>query len=665
LKSAAVRLVPNKLKAWWQRVHKTPIDSRVRATEKVPSSHHGPYWKLQQAFSALANGLDGRAELQHAVRAWRSLAEDVDRPLMVPVMGHFKAGKSTFLNALLGNELLCSDVLPATAAVTVLRYGSEPRLRAFFADRGPKDYPFEKLRDISAEGDREWARLREQLSHIEVILPNARLKQVTLVDTPGLNSVHGLHTRVTKDFIERADAIIWLFACPQVGTKTELDEIRKLPDGCRPYAVINQIDLLDPDEQPVDEFLGDVARRLGDSVRYPIGVSARLALSGLDGGGKDALAASRWRDFVHVLDGQILAGSADRKAIRIVERIEAALDLVLAFAESKHEEIRNAALALRQGEEYESNVRGRIEDLARLARAWQESPASDSADLIVAAAALGDDVDQCAALNQRREAMVGVLDGVATEAEQLTQEEERLKSRIQEFQRRLAGHNARVEKYMHSGLFGGPPVFGRMFDGGKRDRLEAEELALQGESAELDSSASVHDSEVALFKSRLARVKQECDEFVREVYAAIIRSTKALEHSLEHRDESRQEAHTKIKEYMWVGGVLRGLLENAIPTLEQGLSQFATASKPCEQRLGTISERLRKLRLCSDAIHHELQISNAVAAPSPPRGRISSELEREQQMSLARIKESISSPETTEHHAHRYSGPQSLDQAIS
>lgn len=617
-----MRSVTSILSVCWRRVRDGNVKV-VHLTNEEPATN-GPYWQLQEAFSAFASVLDGHPNLRRLAAAWRNLAWDVNGPLMIPVMGHFKAGKSTFLNALLGESLLCADVLPATAAVTVLRYGPRKQLRAFFPDRAPRVFAFEELHGISSETNQEWSGLREQLSHLEVSLPNPRLKGMTLVDTPGLNSIHGLHTRVTKDFVERADAIIWLFACPQVGTRTELDEIRKLPNGCRPYAVVNQIDLLDPEEQSIDEFLDDVGRRLGSSIHHPIGVSAKLALA-RDTATYGASPCNSWKNFIKVLDNEILAGSTQRKRSRILERIEVALDLVLEFAESERDEIHNAALALAQGRDYEENLLKRIQSLADLARTWRGTPECDAVDIVARAPILVDDVPRANSLNQRCKALAGFLDGVTAECEQLAQEQERLKLRSEDYRKRLTDHAARLGEYLHSGLFGGPPVLGRLFDGGKRDKLELEEAQLKREATEETLSASQHANNVKAYRSRLGRVQRECSEFVAEVYVAIVEGVKRFEYDLKHRDESQTRAHLNIKEHAWVSTILRTVADRCVPQLERGIHESLAPSS--QHKIGAIADRLNRLRVCADVVDNELRRSECASEPPPGRDRTSRELE--------------------------------------
>jgi len=85
-------------------------------------------------------------------------------------MGEFNAGKSTLLNALLGQDLLKVHVLPTTASVTMLRRGKPGTVLAHAKNNEVRKWPMSKLNWLSAEGDEEAASVRESISHIEVPL---------------------------------------------------------------------------------------------------------------------------------------------------------------------------------------------------------------------------------------------------------------------------------------------------------------------------------------------------------------------------------------------------------------------------------------------------------------------------------------------------------------
>jgi GTPase SAR1 family protein len=155
-------------------------------------------------------------------KCYRKLHE----PMRVAVVGSIKAGKSTLMNALLGERILTTGTLEATYNVNWLCYGTEPRLRIYFEDsRNPEEKSFENLQKITArlqEDDPEVARLtptekkqlQEYLNSIEYIQLNYAseiLKTINLIDTPGLNSYYAKDSANTLKFLAQADAILYLF----------------------------------------------------------------------------------------------------------------------------------------------------------------------------------------------------------------------------------------------------------------------------------------------------------------------------------------------------------------------------------------------------------------------------------------------------------------------
>ncbi|QOR66364.1 dynamin family protein [Cytobacillus suaedae] len=210
------------------------------------------------------------------------LKEDSNEKVMLMIMGEFKSGKSTFLNAIMGMDLLRSDVTPATAVSTIIKYGPKINLTAHFKNGSTKTFEPNFLHSLSAEGDQAGELVRQSLDYLVLEVPNDRLKEITLIDTPGLNAGNDLHTDATKRFIERTDDILYLFKYGMIGRKSEIGSIEELRQrGFYPLGVVNAIDLhFDQSTEDLDEFLTNEKRKLQDYVRDLIGVSSIDALEG-------------------------------------------------------------------------------------------------------------------------------------------------------------------------------------------------------------------------------------------------------------------------------------------------------------------------------------------------------------------------------------------------
>ncbi len=112
----------------------------------------------------------------------QNLLQDVREPLLFVVVGEVKAGKSTLLNALFGQEFCKVDVLPATDRIYIFKHG-----------------PREQTIDVSA--------------HVtERYQPITFLHDFNIVDTPGTNTMVAEHQTITENFIPRADLVLFVFS---------------------------------------------------------------------------------------------------------------------------------------------------------------------------------------------------------------------------------------------------------------------------------------------------------------------------------------------------------------------------------------------------------------------------------------------------------------------
>ena len=112
----------------------------------------------------------------------QNLLKDVREPLLFVVVGEVKAGKSSLLNALFGQEFCKVDVLPATDRVYIFKHG-----------------PREETVDVSAQVTERYQ-------------PIAFLENFNIVDTPGTNTMVAEHQEITENFIPRADLVLFVFS---------------------------------------------------------------------------------------------------------------------------------------------------------------------------------------------------------------------------------------------------------------------------------------------------------------------------------------------------------------------------------------------------------------------------------------------------------------------
>jgi len=142
-----------------------------------------------------------------------AIAERLDEPLRVAVAGKVKAGKSTLLNALVGEELAPTDAGECTRLVTWYRNGHTYRVELHRNDGSTRQVPFQ--RDAGAlDIDLQGVPLGE-IDHLDVTWPSQRLAELTLIDTPGLGSL-------SSDVSARSEAFL---ALDDDAEPTEVDAV--------------------------------------------------------------------------------------------------------------------------------------------------------------------------------------------------------------------------------------------------------------------------------------------------------------------------------------------------------------------------------------------------------------------------------------------------------
>jgi len=125
----------------------------------------------------------------------------------VAVLGQFKAGKSSFLNGLIGAPVLPVDVLPSTAVVTRIGYGPRERVTVHDLAGERTEVPRHRLAEFVTE--RGNPANEKRVAVVDVELPSlAPYEGIRFVDTPGLGSVFAHNTRVSRDWMPRVGAVL-------------------------------------------------------------------------------------------------------------------------------------------------------------------------------------------------------------------------------------------------------------------------------------------------------------------------------------------------------------------------------------------------------------------------------------------------------------------------
>ncbi len=196
------------------------------------------------------------------------------------ILGEFKRGKSTLVNALLGANVLPTGVIPLTSITTVILYGEQPHISVLFQDGRRDELEISELAKYVTERGNPKNTFAVDL--VEVRYPSPLLKDsVRVVDTPGTGSVNLHNTETTYSFLPEADAALFVLSADQPASINELKFLNDAKDWIEKFFFVqNKIDILtDEERKETLEFLTrSLTEQLGTTpVVYP--VSARHALS--------------------------------------------------------------------------------------------------------------------------------------------------------------------------------------------------------------------------------------------------------------------------------------------------------------------------------------------------------------------------------------------------
>ncbi|MFM9964371.1 MAG: dynamin family protein [Planctomycetaceae bacterium] len=156
----------------------------------------------------------------------------VENRYQVLVMGEAKRGKSTFVNALIGCDLLPTDVDVATCQVFRVAKADQPAYRLRFLDGSSQDIAAEELVKVGsqvAQDELPETRIEQALKWIEVDVPARFLPdEIVLLDTPGLGALYASHAEITHRFLPEADAVIFVFDAASPISESELQIVAQV-----------------------------------------------------------------------------------------------------------------------------------------------------------------------------------------------------------------------------------------------------------------------------------------------------------------------------------------------------------------------------------------------------------------------------------------------------
>ena len=197
-------------------------------------------------------------EFDHETKKISSLMSRLlEGRLHLAVLGQFKRGKSTLLNAFVEEPVLPVSVVPLTSVPTFIRFGEHSMIRVHYTGkRSAEEYiggsTSERtaflVKHVTEEGN---PKNELGVTEVEVLLPSPLLsKGVVLIDTPGIGSTFRHNTQATLNFLQQCDAAFFLISADPPISEVELDFLEQVRQKVpRLFFVLNKIDYLNAEER--------------------------------------------------------------------------------------------------------------------------------------------------------------------------------------------------------------------------------------------------------------------------------------------------------------------------------------------------------------------------------------------------------------------------------
>jgi len=220
------------------------------ASRLLTSSAERQLVDVRRHLAELRDLLIGLPAVGSDVEALVASIQQLDELFMIVVVGEFNAGKSAVVNALLGQRVFDEGVTPTTARIQLIRYGA-----------------------TAGSGD-------DGSGTLVVAAPVELLRDLQIVDTPGTNAIHREHERLTREFVPRADLVLFVTSADRPFTESERTFLEAIRDwGKKIVVLVNKADIFQTDAE-LSEVLTFVDRAATQSLGMPaqrFAVSARRA----------------------------------------------------------------------------------------------------------------------------------------------------------------------------------------------------------------------------------------------------------------------------------------------------------------------------------------------------------------------------------------------------
>ena len=213
--------------------------------------NQSPLRKNQQ----LADLVSLTPQVQDISMRLSTIKADLNTTLRVFLIGEVKAGKSTLINALVGQDLSPTNILEATAAIWELGYAEQSSTTIVYKDGQEQVVEHSDIMSFFGTSD-EQLELAEKVAKIVVKTHQHQFKELLLIDSPGLATITNQNAEITQNIMQDVDLALWVFNANHLGQTDIMQRVAELAKLGKPIiAVINKIDETEDSPEKLTRYL--------------------------------------------------------------------------------------------------------------------------------------------------------------------------------------------------------------------------------------------------------------------------------------------------------------------------------------------------------------------------------------------------------------------------
>jgi small GTP-binding protein len=315
----------------------------------------------EEADALLLNELN---ELQHKI---------AENKFYLVIVGVFKRGKSSLINALLEAELAPVAITPLTALITIFEYGEQPYGKIYFLHgEQPEKISLQDIDDYVTETNNP--NNFRQVRYVKIFYPSSLLLNISIIDTPGLGSILEHNTNTTLSFVPKIDAAVYVLSADTPVSKADLDFLKELQKNVPELLfVLNKIDMLAENELQHllaydNKVIAEVIKRKGaaeietvscrrNSVGFANITNLRTRIEKLAAEEKQDIQNRSWRNQFNVLRSQA--------AMQLRLQLDS-FRMPVAELEAKQQKLSASVKFMQERQdEFESIIQSRVKNIQR------------------------------------------------------------------------------------------------------------------------------------------------------------------------------------------------------------------------------------------------------------------------------------------------------------